>query len=356
VSALGASVGVDAIDLLETVPRAQPLWEFVRASGLRSLVICDSKNPNAKYTVLLIEPDTGRPQLAAKVATTDAAGRAVDAELRALRDLEASWPRLAGVPRILGSVEFGGRPGIVMTAVAGVPMRTAYLGWRHTARRSNVAADFATVERWVTEFQRTTAQGWAPLDMDTGVTSRLTERYADYDGVDGCLETFGEICTRLHEHRTARTAVHGDLWAANVVLAGGNVSGIVDWEAATRSGEPARDLIRFAHMYALFLDRRTRSGRRVAGHRVLRAGDWGAAVTYALEGTGWFPELFRQFLQRNLVRLGAPASIWRDLALAGIAEVAALADNGEYARLHLDLFHRLTSRPPHRQPGAGQTR
>ena len=45
----------------------------------------------------------------------------------------------------------------------------------------------------------------------------------------------------------------------------------------------------------------------------------------------------------NLVRLGAPASAWRDAALAGVAEVAALADDDEFARLHLELFRRLAS-------------
>ena len=181
--------------------------------------------------------------------------------------------------------------------------------------------------------------------MVAGVCARLAQRYGD--AVRDDLERLDEIWARLRDHRVTATAVHGDLWAANVLVIDGHVSGIVDWEGAARSGQPARDIARFAHMYALFLDRRTRLGRRVPGHRALQAGDWGAAVAYAIEGTGWFPELFRQFLQRNLVRLGAPASSWRDLALAGVAEVAALADNDEYAQLHLDLFRRLTAPIPH---------
>ena len=341
-SALGASVRIDAADL-SAAPRAQPLWEFVRGSGLRSLVVCDSKNPNAKYSVLLIAPD-GRPQMAVKVATTAAAGLAIEAERRALLDMEASWPGLAGVPRVLDAVDFDGRPSLVMTAVTGTPMRTSYLRLRHTARRSSVAADIAAVESWAAQFQRTTGQGSAPLEMDAGVAARLRGRYPECDGIDADVEAFAEICARLREHAVARTAVHGDLWAANIMLAGGAVSGVVDWEAAEPSGVPARDIARFAHMYALFLDRRTREGRRVAGHRVLRAGDWGASVTHAVDGTGWFPELFRRFLQTNLVRLGAPAALWRDLALAAVAEVAALADNDEYARLHLGLFRTLASR------------
>jgi phosphotransferase family enzyme len=138
-----------------------------------------------------------------------------------------------------------------------------------------------------------------------------------------------------------RTSVHGDLWFANILLSRGRVSGVVDWEDGSVSGEPVRDLVRFALMYALFLDRRTRPGRRVAGHSGLRAGIWGAAVEYAIDGKGWFPELFRRFLQDGLARLGASPSSWRDAALAGIAEVAAFTDDARYARHHLDLFRRL---------------
>jgi hypothetical protein len=108
-------------------------------------------------------------------------------------------------------------------------------------------------------------------------------------------------------------------------------------------------------MYALFLDRRTKVGRQVAGHSGLRAGEWGAGVAYAVDGTGWFPELFRRFLRDGLARLGADTASWRDLALAGIAEVAALADDDEFARRHLELFRTLARRPAARVPRRAST-
>jgi hypothetical protein len=151
-----------------------------------------------------------------------------------------------------------------------------------------------------------------------------------------------EIHRSLETNAVSRTAVHGDLWFGNVLVSDGRASGIVDWEAGGIAGEPLRDLARFAHMYALFLDRRTRPGRSVAGHRGLRAGEWGAGVAFAVNGAGWFPELFRRFLRDGLARLGASPEHWRELALAGIAEVAALADEDEYARHHLELFLRLS--------------
>ena len=120
---------------------------------------------------------------------------------------------------------------------------------------------------------------------------------------------------------------------------------MVDWEAGATSGEPVRDLVRFALMYALYLDRRTvRRPARRGPSRAARADRWGAGVEYALDGTGWFPDLFRRFLGDGLARLGASPARWRDAALAGIAEVAALTDDHGFARWHLELFRRVSTR------------
>jgi hypothetical protein len=140
------------------------------------------------------------------------------------------------------------------------------------------------------------------------------------------------------------TAVHGDLWFGNVLVGGGRVSGIVDWESAARSGDPVRDLVRFALGYALYLDRRTRPERGVRGHAGLVAGEWGAGLEFAVEGSGWFPELFQGFLRSGLERLGAEAAVWRDHVLLGLAEIAATADDPAFAARHLQLFRRLARR------------
>jgi aminoglycoside phosphotransferase len=320
------------------------LWELAEEAGLRSLVVGASKDPNAKITVLLVEPATGRPVLAAKVPTTDAAARAVEAERRLLLSLAAGPGVADTIPRVVETIEFHGRSGLVTTAVEGLPMSTAYLRGRATASRSEVAGHFASVECWLDRLQAATAGPPAAVDMDGDVMARLASRFDGEAGVADALDRLGEIHARLAQATAPRTAVHGDMWCGNVLLAAGRVSGVVDWEAGARQGEPLRDLVRFAHMYALFLDRRTRPGRLVTGHRGLRAGDWGAGVRYALDGAGWFPDLFRRFLRDGLARLGAPPRCWRDAALAGIAEVAALTDDRGFARLHLDLFRRVARR------------
>lgn len=321
----------------------QPLSEFARGSGLQSLVIGISKDPNAKVTVLLVSPISGRSVLAVKVPTTDVAARAVEAEERALLAIRQVAPRTVVdvIPRVVDAVEFEGRRATVVTAMPGIPMATSYIRRRHTATRALVAADFNAVEAWLSELQSGTAGRSARVDMDGGVVARLRGRFPDDVRFDADLDQLAEINDRLGRNETPRTAVHGDMWFGNVLLAGTQITGVVDWEASTTSGEPIRDLVRFALMYALFLDRRTRPERRVAGHPGLRADRWGAGVEFALDGVGWFPDLFRQFLERGLVRLGAPAASWRDAAVAGIAEVAALTDDHDFARRHFELFRRL---------------
>jgi aminoglycoside phosphotransferase (APT) family kinase protein len=330
--------------LVSAPPIRLPLWEFVRASGLDSLILGTSKDPNAKITVLLISPQSGRPVLAVKAPTTDEAARAVDAEARVLADLWRLQPRDVAetIPRVVDLLEVEGRPAIVTTAVPGVPMTTTYLGRRHTASSLQVAADFNAAGRWLADFQAGTARQSAPIEMDGGVALRLRKRFLDDERLSGDLARLAEICSRLQRNKVARTAVHGDFWFGNVLLVDGEVAGVVDWEAGTISGEPVRDLVRFALIYALYLDCRTRAGRRVAGHAGLRADAWGAGIEYALNGTGWFPDLFRRFIGEGLGRLGASPASWRDAALAGLAEVAALTDDDGFARLHLELFRRVS--------------
>jgi aminoglycoside phosphotransferase (APT) family kinase protein len=303
-----------------------------------------SLDPNAKVTVVLVSPENGRPMFAVKAPTTDDAARAVEAEGHLLAAL-GRLPRFETfrtIPRVADIVEFNGRSALVMTAVQGMPMSTYYLRPRHARSPERVAADFAAAEVWLAGFQTGTAGQPARLDMDGSVTSRLRARFAADADLAADLDRLGAIHARLARNTVPRTAVHGDLWFGNLLVTDARVSGVVDWEAGAVSGEPVRDLVRFAHMYALYLARRTRPGRRVRGHPGLRAGAWGIAVEYALAGEGWFPELFRRFLADGLARLGASRDDWRHAALAGIAEVAALTDNPEFARRHLELFRRLS--------------
>jgi aminoglycoside phosphotransferase (APT) family kinase protein len=322
------------------------LWEFVEESALRPVVVGVSKDHNAKVSVLLVSPETGRSELVVKVPTSRAAGLAVERErhtLDAVRQLLPE-PLRATLPQPVQMVDVDGRMAMVATAIPGTPMTVSYLARRHTANARQVAADLGAAGGWLADLQQATAAAAAPIALAAGLRAPLRRRYPDEPGQGELFDRLAELDARLSTEGTPRTVVHGDFWFGNVLLSERRLSGVVDWEAATTSGEPVSDLARFALSYALYLDRRTRRGRPVAGHPGLRADRWGAAGEVARDGRGWFPELFRGFLEDGLRRLDAPGALWRDVALAGIAELAARSDDDTFARRHLDLFRRLAAR------------
>jgi hypothetical protein len=63
-------------------------------------------------------------------------------------------------------------------------------------------------------------------------------------------------------------------------------------------------------------------------------------------------DLVREFVRGGLARLGADPERWREAMLAGLAEVAATADHLEFARLHWQLFERLSGEVPALSAGA----
>jgi hypothetical protein len=311
---------------------------------MHSLVVALSKDPNAKITVLLIPHGSRRPTLAIKLPTTPAAEASVHAERRVLRDMHEVLPRtiLATIPSLGQLKALAGKLSLVTTALPGSPMTTRYHAWRHLGDPSAVRADFLAVETWLAAFQGASAGPRRPVDMDGGASAVIRRRFGEDLDLDESLAALGAVYARLRTTETPCTAVHGDFWFGNVLMAGENVSGVIDWEAGAATGEPVRDLVRFALTYSLYLDRHTRAGRGVSGHRGLRAGEWGSGIRWAFEGKGWFPDLVREFVQRGLVRLGADPERWREAMLAGLAEVAATADHLEFARLHWQLFERLS--------------
>jgi Phosphotransferase enzyme family len=226
-------------------------------------------------------------------------------------------------------------------------MITRYHRWRHVTRGRSVQADFDAAGAWLVRLQSATATDPAPVDLLTAVRPRLCDRFAHEAALGRVVAALDRIDGRLRRERAPRTVVHGDFWPGNVLVGGdGGVVGVIDWESAQPLGQPLRDVARFALSYSLYLDRHTRAGRRVAGHPGLRAGEWGEAVAYAIDGDGWFPRLVTTWAGSHLRRLGVRARCWRDVAVAGLAEIAAHADDAEFARAHFELVVRLTGCRP----------
>jgi aminoglycoside phosphotransferase (APT) family kinase protein len=338
-----------------TVAPPRTLTAFIDQAGGRAACLAMSRDPNAKVTILLFPPGAARPAYVAKVPTTDAAALSVQREAERLAEVRSrvTGPAGATIPELVATVEHRGRPVLVMTALPGQSMLAAYHSWRHTARREAVRADFAAAGDWLATVHGADVGGAMHRGHDQatvaqmleGVPAVLGRRFRGERETDAVLAELGAMQERLAGHYAPQSLVHGDFWLGNLLVADGRVLGVVDWEHARLTGSPVCDLARFATSYALYLDRHTRLGRRVAGHRGLRAGRWGAGVEYAIDGEGWFPDLVRSFVMSGLERLGASPSCWRDVLLADLATIAARADHDEFARNHLLLFRRLTGGP-----------
>lgn len=342
---VGLGTRIDATEP-DAAGASESLSELIRRVGGRSVVVGTSKDPNGKLSLLLFEEGAGQPWAAAKIPTTDRAAGAVEKEGRLLVQLRRLPLRglMPTIPRVLQVANFMSRPVLVTTAVPGVPMSTRYHQYRHTARRRAVEADFAAVEGWLARLQEATRGPREPVDMDGGTGLRLAERFSGEPCFTEVIDRLAGIHRRLGLHRAPRSAVHGDLWFGNVLVGSAEVSGVLDWEAGDLTGEPVRDIVRFAVSYSLYLDRHPRPDGSLPGHPGLKAGRWGAGITYGLDGSGWFPALIRSFVRGGLYRLGVPAVAGRDAVLAGIAEIAAFADDRSFARAHLALFRSLAGR------------
>ena len=175
------------------------------------------------------------------------------------------------------------------------------------------------------------------------MAAQIAARWPDDPRAPDLAERLGPLAARLSSAAAKRTVVHGDFWAGNLLVSHDSVTGVVDWAAAELSGEPLRDVVRFALSYSLYLDRHTRPGRPVPGHPGLRADGWGAGIRYALSGQGWYGQLVRDFVESALARLGGPAGLWRAALLAGLGEIAATADHADFAIRHRDLLMQLIS-------------
>jgi aminoglycoside phosphotransferase (APT) family kinase protein len=333
-----------------TMAPPQTLADFIDQAGARTACLAMSRDPNAKVTILLFPAGAARPAYVAKVPTTDVAAQSVERETERLAELgeRELGPAAVTIPKLVATVEHLGRPVLIMTALPGQSMFAAYHTWRHTARRAAVAADFAAAGDWLARLQSapggTTPREDAQVSvaqMLDGVADVLSRRFGGQSWADADLADLAALRGRLDGQRTPQTVVHGDFWAGNLLTERGRMLGVIDWEHACLAGSPVRDLARFATSYSLYLDRHARPGRRVAGHRGLRAVRWGAGVEYAIDGTGWYPDLVRSFVMSGLERLGASPSCWRDVLLADLASAAASADHDEFARNHLLLFRRL---------------
>ena len=323
--------------------------DLLGVPGRAGVLMCASRDPDAKLTFVVSASAhaAAAEQLVVKVPVTEGAAKVVEDEARTLvrlrcLDLGALGPT---IPRYVRSAVVGGRTSMISTSLPGRSMAVGYHSWRHTARRHLVREDLRLAAQWLATFQADTTSGVAPLTWPAQTAAALAERWAGHPR----LEAAASRLTLAQEHmeglRTPVTFVHGDFWFGNLLVRDGQISGCVDWEAASPQGCPLRDVARFMLSYALYLDRHGRPDHRVPGHRGLRRGQFGAGVSHVLTTDAWVGRDLRGFVGAALSRLGLPRSLWYDVALTGLAEVAVTANDDDFAGSHLGLLASLPCRP-----------
>lgn len=325
-----------------------PLAGLIAEHGSRLLVLRHSHDPDARTLLLLFGPGGRWPTRTVKLPDGPAAALRVLAEAEALRVVGA-LPLGAlreTVPELVGVLDHAGLPALLTTALPGTPMLVEYHRLGHTARPAAVRADLDAAQAWLASFQSATAGEVAPLDLTPGLVDAFERRAAGEPEGARRLDRLLSLQRRLGRHHAPRTAVHGDFWPGNVLVHRGEVTGVVDWERSRPSGSPTHDLARLPLSYSHYLGRRTRPGARVTGHRGLVGGDPATAVAYALDGSGWYPDLVRAHLAQGLARLGLPAGCGRDAALAEVAALAVEATDESFADRQLRVFDRLSAGEP----------
>jgi hypothetical protein len=305
----------------------------------RILLLNHNRDPEARFVMLLFTAGECSPSVAVKVADVTVASRLRDEEdlLRCVADLAPTSLRPT-IPAVL-HLEHRAQPILATTAQRGTSMLVAMNRGIHTRSRAAVQTDFAAASFWLAVLQSKPTGPAAQLDIQTDTIEAACRQLADSpvllsDVVDGLLA----LQRRLRRGAVAQTVVHGDYWPGNLLLDRRTLSGVIDWERAEPAGSPVRDLARLAVAYSTYLDRHTRPGRRVAGHRDLLAGAPGGGVTYAMDGTGWYPALVRRYLTEGLKRLDLPPAFGRDVMLAEVAAIAAEATDSSFARGQWRVF------------------
>ncbi|HUS16382.1 MAG TPA: aminoglycoside phosphotransferase family protein, partial [Chloroflexia bacterium] len=189
------------------------------------------------------------PRLVLKLPHTPQGVASLRRQERALAALHAD-ARLAGwTARVAETVATGtisGRFYLVETALRGraaIPARldpatrdalltaaAAAIGTLHTRTAAAVQVDAVRLARWVD----------APLQVLGGVVARLPAGRV-YRAALRRLRA--ELHATLAGRTLATSRIHGDFWPGNLLVAGRQVTGIVDWERAGADELPLHDLL-----------------------------------------------------------------------------------------------------------------
>ena len=328
------------------LPLPQALHE--RVAGCHVVALRHSRDQDASTVLTLISPGPSATAVVAKVAACPRSRARLAREadrLAELSTIDMGPTARRTVPDTLAFVDDGRHAALVTTACPGT---SALVRFHRACNRRQmpgvVGGDLRAAGRWLAEFQRDTARGHAPLcdPSDPSPQTRLESGpVADDPALPAALDALSAARSRLARRSAACTAVHGDFWMGNLLLAGDQITGVCDWEHFRPAGPPTADLARLVLASVTYLDRHTRPGHRVRRLPGLRAHGLSENVRYVLTSSGWLPELMRGFLRDHLARLDLPDACVQDLLALEAARIAAEATDAGFARAHLQLLRAL---------------
>ncbi|MCW2500155.1 MAG: hypothetical protein JWN87_1831 [Frankiales bacterium] len=306
--------------LLATARERWGAWD-VGTRPPHSTVLLAMKREAAKATTAFLLDDRGEVVAVAKAARSGPGDAVLEKEAAAARSWHRNdWPLVrSSCPRVL---DLTGDPGgrvLWLSAVPGTSMLVSYLGAGHLRRRGAVTADFARAAAWLDALQEQSQGERYSLDE---LQQLMDGTFAAYGGQDPAVqELFADARTALAAScpdGVVSTAVHGDFWMGNLLVAQGRVTGVVDLELSVERGLPMTDVLKLPLSYALYLD--------TAGRCRPRPGTWAHLVGFeeVFLGTGHLARAAAAFVHGRMQRLGLePASLRAFLPLV-LAQQAVL--------------------------------
>lgn len=119
---------------------------------------------------------------------------------------------------------------------------------------------------------------------------------------------------------------HGDLWAGNLLVSGGRISGVVDWDAWQSHGFPASDLLHF-------ITTTERQRRRVALGTIAVREPWNSSMF--LSGTAPYWTAIGVTPDPE-IRRGAGLAWWLGQVAGDVRRTPELADDPEWVAANID--------------------
>jgi aminoglycoside phosphotransferase len=320
---------------------ADPAHERPRLTGG---IVAGLYRNSSKVTVILFD-ERGELGAVVKATRRPSAEAALMAEYAALNELILTAPEaMQGAPRPIALERVEGHLVLAESPVTGEPMTARYYSPGHTSDPSRVAHDFWAAEQWLERFQRTTANGEAPIDnvsIDACVDDVRARYRREIGWSDAEEELFETVARRGLDFEGARlplVGVHGDFWMGNLLMGDDGIEGVVDWELARLNGLPFQDIFKFPTSYGFYLDRAYPGNEgAIPGHahwgrgseQWAQYGDWSNLVgfRYSYFEGGWFPALVQQFIERQLTRAEVPLSLVAVFFPLFLAEQAMTLDD-----------------------------